>query len=102
MTYCESCEADRLWDEEGIQPVWASPTHTCTVHACPPAGSATMPCCGRTPFEVALSERMSADPSAVTCSRRDPDCPECGDINCRCGIDWTADTSSTDPDHTDV
>lgn len=36
--YCESCEADRLWEEEGIQPVWASPTHTCGCDASAEAG----------------------------------------------------------------
>lgn len=66
--YCESCEADRLWETDGIQPVWASPTHTCTVHACPPGESGIMPCCGRTPFEVDPSDRITASPSAVTCS----------------------------------
>lgn len=30
LPYCESCEADRLWETDGIQPVWASPTHACT------------------------------------------------------------------------
>lgn len=39
ITYCESCEADRLWETEGIQPVWASPTHTCPAHARPPGDS---------------------------------------------------------------
>jgi hypothetical protein len=29
VSYCESCEADLLWETDGIQPVWASPTHTC-------------------------------------------------------------------------
>lgn len=38
------------------------------VHACPPNGSGLMPCCGRTPFE-AISDRMTSDPTQVTCGR---------------------------------
>jgi len=38
-------------------------------HQCPPDGSGIMPCCGRTPFEVALDERMTLDASLVTCGR---------------------------------
>ena len=36
-------------------------------HACPPGDSGTMPCCGRTPFEVPGSDRMTLDPALVTC-----------------------------------
>lgn len=38
-----------------------------TVHACPPGSSGVMPCCGRTPFEVSRSDRMTVDPALVTC-----------------------------------
>lgn len=31
-----------------------------------------MPCCGRTPFEVPLGDRMSEDPAAVTCGAVPP------------------------------
>lgn len=37
------------------------------VHACPPKGSGVMPCCGRTPFEVSLTDRMTLEPDRVTC-----------------------------------
>lgn len=37
------------------------------VHACPPDGSSTMPCCGRTPFEVPPTDRMTVQPELVTC-----------------------------------
>lgn len=37
------------------------------VHACPPPGSGLTPCCGRTPFELLRTDRMSGDPAAVTC-----------------------------------
>lgn len=38
------------------------------VHQCPPGDSGTMPCCGRTPFEVSRWDRMASDPELVTCS----------------------------------
>ncbi|AXH66197.1 hypothetical protein SEA_SATIS_36 [Streptomyces phage Satis] len=38
-----------------------------TVHACPPDGSGIMPCCGRTPMDVPLTERISLDGTTVTC-----------------------------------
>lgn len=37
-------------------------------HRCPPTGSGIMPCCGRAPFEVPRTDRMTLDPSLVTCS----------------------------------
>lgn len=37
------------------------------VHACPPDGSGLMPCCGRSPIDVPLTERISMDGTAVTC-----------------------------------
>lgn len=37
------------------------------VHACPPGESATMPCCGRAPFEVPAYHRMTLEPGEVTC-----------------------------------
>jgi hypothetical protein len=37
------------------------------VHACPPHGSGLTACCGRTPFELLRTDRMSGDPAAVTC-----------------------------------
>lgn len=43
-------------------PVYAEP-----VHACPPEGSGIMPCCGRTPFEVPLTDRMTST-ERVTCT----------------------------------
>ena len=38
-----------------------------TVHQCPPADEAVMPCCGRTPFEVLRTDRITLDPAKVTC-----------------------------------
>jgi hypothetical protein len=37
------------------------------VHACPPHGSGLTSCCGRTPFELLRTDRMSANPASVTC-----------------------------------
>ena len=37
-----------------------------TVHGCPPDGSGLTPCCGRTPFELPLGDRISSE-APVTC-----------------------------------
>ncbi|MGW2720814.1 hypothetical protein [Streptomyces sp. NPDC001492] len=42
----------------------ARPTET--VHRCPPDGSGLTPCCGRTPFELPISDRISSE-APVTC-----------------------------------
>ena len=42
-----------------------------TVHACPPDGSGLTPCCGRTPFELPLGDRISSEAS-VTCPGATP------------------------------
>lgn len=38
-----------------------------TIHKCPPLGSGIMPCCGKTPFEVPRTDRMTLDRTQVTC-----------------------------------
>lgn len=38
-----------------------------TVHRCPPEGQGLTPCCGRTPFELPRTHRMTLDPELVTC-----------------------------------
>lgn len=38
-----------------------------TVHASPRKGSGLTPCCGRTPFELPRTDRISIDPFTVTC-----------------------------------
>lgn len=40
------------------------------IHACPPDGSGLMPCCGRSPIDVPLTERISLDGSTITCTGR--------------------------------
>ena len=43
-----------------------------TVHACPPTGSGLTPCCGKTPFELSGSDRLTLDPALVTCAPQEP------------------------------
>jgi hypothetical protein len=37
------------------------------VHLAPPDNQALMPCCGRTPFELSNTDRLTLDPELVTC-----------------------------------
>ncbi len=36
-------------------------------HACPADGSQVTPCCGRTPFDLPRTDRLTLDPRLVTC-----------------------------------
>jgi hypothetical protein len=38
-----------------------------TIHLCPPNDSGLTPCCGRTPFELPSTDRMTLDEALVTC-----------------------------------
>jgi hypothetical protein len=67
---CQNCAVElevatklRRMADEAQQPE----TQADAVHACPPDGSGITPCCGRTPFELPRTDRMSADPTLVTC-----------------------------------
>lgn len=51
----------------GFSATRANPSGLALVHACPPDGSGLMPCCGRTPLEVSVRDRMSVDGIDVTC-----------------------------------
>lgn len=42
-------------------------TRTEVVHGCPPDGSGLTPCCGRTPFELPLGDRISSE-APTTCT----------------------------------
>lgn len=42
------------------------------VHGCPPDGSGLTPCCGRTPFELPLTDRISSE-APVTCPGKETD-----------------------------
>lgn len=55
--------------------VTADTTPAETVHACPPDGSGITPCCGRTPFELPRTDRISSEEGTVTCRQR---CAHCG------------------------
>lgn len=44
--------------------------HRSVVHLSPLKDSGIMPCCGRTPFEVPSTDRMTLEPEQVTCGRR--------------------------------
>jgi hypothetical protein len=61
MTHADGCPAAH------------NPRHGCacatpTVHAGPPDGSAVTPCCGRSPFELPRSDRMTYELALVTCT----------------------------------
>ncbi|MFJ8583660.1 hypothetical protein ACIRD2_03230 [Streptomyces sp. NPDC093595] len=45
------------------------------VHATPRKGSGLTPCCGRTPFELPRTDRISIDPFEVTCGEADAPTP---------------------------
>jgi hypothetical protein len=36
-------------------------------HLCPPDGMQVTPCCGMSPFDLPRTDRMTGDPSAVSC-----------------------------------
>jgi len=54
--FCDDTEEDR-------------PPVTDTIHECPPGDGSLTPCCGRTPFELPATDRMTAAPALVTCER---------------------------------
>jgi hypothetical protein len=43
------------------------------IHACPVGDGALTPCCGKSPFELPGTSRMSVDASLVTCTRSGED-----------------------------
>ncbi|MEV6791293.1 hypothetical protein AB0M87_04670 [Streptomyces sp. NPDC051320] len=58
------------WPVDPDEPASAVPDEI--VHACPPDGSGLTPCCGRTPFELPLTDRISSE-APTTCTRPGPD-----------------------------
>lgn len=40
-----------------------------TVHLCPPVGDGVTPCCGLSPFELSVTDRITLKESDVTCGR---------------------------------
>lgn len=59
------------WTPEQIEKLRVALTEPVPVHACPRGDSALTPCCGRSPFTM-LNERMTLDPSLVTCKGPKP------------------------------
>jgi hypothetical protein len=65
--------AEELLRRLAAEPAAAGPDQTGdetraeTVHACPPDGSGLTPCCGRAPFELPSTDRMTAT-GTVTCA----------------------------------
>jgi hypothetical protein len=43
-----------------------------TTHRCPPDGSCAAPCCGKTPFDLPRTDRITSDPARVTCGSTRP------------------------------
>lgn len=39
-------------------------------HACPPGDAGLTPCCGRTPFELPRTDRMTLEAHLVNCKRK--------------------------------
>lgn len=60
--------ADELALEARVRRAAGDPPVT---HQCPAWGAATMPCCGKTPFEVPRSDHMTVKVYLVTCRGRD-------------------------------
>lgn len=49
-----------------------------TVHATPPHGESTTPCCDAAPTELPADDRLTLNPDAVTCG-----CPQCRERTAR-------------------
>ncbi|WP_406730925.1 hypothetical protein [Streptomyces sp. NBC_01794] len=45
---------------------------TGVIHRCPSKGSGITPCCGKTPFELPTTDRISIDPFEATCGEPTP------------------------------
>lgn len=72
---CRACPEDgEEWHD--YQAGEAAPDNTEaraeTVHGCPPDGSGLTPCCGRTPFELPRTDRISSEADAITCQSGEP------------------------------
>lgn len=61
-------ECEVLWSHGSADGFWAARAEYVVplVHACPAEGSGVMACCGKTPFEVPRSDRMTSN-EEVTC-----------------------------------
>lgn len=54
------------------------------IHLVPKVGIGPMVCCGKTPWELPLTDRMTADPEWVTCPRYSRPIFTCG-LRISCG-----------------
>jgi hypothetical protein len=68
---CASCDAradaaDALRDIARRMADETQPEAREVIHGCPPDGSGLTPCCGRTPFELPLTDRISSE-APITC-----------------------------------
>lgn len=59
-----------------------------TIHLCPPSGTGVMPCCGKVPFEVARTDRLTVHRDEVTCRS------ESGDARAAIAAAWFAGYSA--------
>lgn len=50
-----------------------------TTHDCPREGEAVTLCCGRSPFELPRTDRLTLDASLVTCGQPTQDASEASD-----------------------
>ncbi|MEU1078184.1 hypothetical protein ABZ404_36965 [Streptomyces sp. NPDC005878] len=62
-------EAGAVYVSEALFRLAAEAQPTEVVHGCPPDGSGLTPCCGRTPFELPLTDRISSE-APTTCPGR--------------------------------
>lgn len=68
-TYVVEAEHQAAAVSAGVQPgTEARPRET--VHGCPPDGSGLTPCCGRTPFELPRTDRISSE-APITCTGKE-------------------------------
>jgi hypothetical protein len=58
---CRHCASD-----SGSRKASLSATNT-TTHLCPHEDAGTCPCCNRTPLDLPIYDRMTTDPTLVTC-----------------------------------
>jgi len=66
---CTACpDGGEDWHNwEAAEPAPAVAQQPEVVHGCPPDGSGLTPCCGRTPFELPLTDRISSE-APITCT----------------------------------
>ena len=56
---------------EALLAATAEPAAVSIIHACPVSGHALTPCCGRSPFDIPSSDRITLNAAVVTCRRQE-------------------------------